>query len=219
MRQETTTRTLYKFEELSDKAKERAIEKETEAQGEYWDPSDYIYDDFVRMAAILGITIDSRDWTNTYGHKGSTPTIYYSGFWSQGDGACFEGSYEYAKGSVKAMTAETNDKELIRIARELQALQKPFFYGLTATMKHRGHYSHSGCMEVDTELKWDDGDNWQRWQEVARPWEELTQLMRDFANWIYKSLEAEYDYQTSREQVIESIEANEYEFDEDGNLA
>lgn len=32
-------------------------------------------------------------------------------------------------------------------------------------------------------------------------------------------LQHEYEYQTSKEAIIETIEANEYEFDEDGNIA
>jgi hypothetical protein len=32
-------------------------------------------------------------------------------------------------------------------------------------------------------------------------------------------LSKEYDYLTSRESIIETIEANEYEFDENGNIA
>ena len=43
--------------------------------------------------------------------------------------------------------------------------------------------------------------------------------MRDFAQWIYDSLEKEYEYQMSDEFVTENIEANEYEFDEEGNRA
>lgn len=40
--------------------------------------------------------------------------------------------------------------------------------------------------------------------------------MRDFADWIYERLSDEYDYQTSDSAVEETIRANEYEFDEDG---
>ena len=44
------------------------------------------------MGALLGIEIDSRSWTNSYNHTGSSPCIYWSGFSCHGDGACFEGS-------------------------------------------------------------------------------------------------------------------------------
>lgn len=37
--------------------------------------------------------------------------------------------------------------------------------------------------------------------------------------WIYRALEAEYEYQDSDGQVDETIKANEYEFEEDGSRA
>jgi hypothetical protein len=42
--------------------------------------------------------------------------------------------------------------------------------------------------------------------------------MRDFADWIYRQLESEYDYANSDESVDENILCNEYEFDENGKL-
>jgi hypothetical protein len=45
----------------------------------------------------------------------------------------------------------------------------------------------------------------------------VTQCMRDFADWIYDQLRKEYEYQMSDEQVDETLIANEYEFDEDGD--
>ena len=44
----------------------------------------------------------------------------------------------------------------------------------------------------------------------------LKQLMRDFADWIYSSLEKEHDHLTSDEAIAESLRANEVEFTEDG---
>ena len=44
-----------------------------------------------------------------------------------------------------------------------------------------------------------------------------TDLMNDFNDWMYYRLRDEYEYLTSDEAVAESIIANEYEFDEDGN--
>jgi hypothetical protein len=47
----------------------------------------------------------------------------------------------------------------------------------------------------------------------------IDQCMRDFADWIYKQLEAEHNYQMSDEQIDESIKCNEVEFSEDGSYA
>ena len=215
----TITKTAYQFDELPDRAKEKARD---------WyrgciDTDDYgaVIEDAVRMAELLGIEIDSRSWENTAGYRGSSPCIYWSGFSSQGDGACFEGSYSYKKGAVKAIKAETSagsdeaskgDLKLLRIAQGLQDLQRPAFYTLTARMG-RGHnsnyYSHSGTMAVDVERS-DERDVTEDQEET------LTELMRDFADWIYSQLDQENDYLYSEENVDESIRANEYEFYENG---
>lgn len=217
---------IYTYEELDDRAKEKAREWYSSLVFEDSCDWEFVYDDAVRIANLLGINIDQRSTRLLGGGSGSRPIIYFSGFWSQGDGACFEGSYRYAKGAVAAIKKETGcgyvdkdgvvhegDKELIRIATELQDIQRRHFYKLQATMKHRGHYSHSGCMEVEV---FHDDD---RYRDIGDAEDEICQLMRDFADWIYDRLEAEYDYQTSDEAVEEAIVANEYEFLEDGSRA
>lgn len=198
---------VYTYDELDDEAKEKA--REWYAGMIFSDSGDWdvVFEDAVRVGKILGIEFDT--WR---GHGG--PTIYFSGFWSQGDGACFEGSYRYKKGAAKAIRKEApEDKELHRIADAIQDIQRRHFYKLRATASHSGRYSHSGCMSVDVE-HYDD-----RYRDISDAEGEVTQLMRDFADWIYAQLEKEYNYQISDEQVAESIIVNEYEFTEDGALA
>lgn len=215
----TKQTTVFKFGELSERAKQRALENRAQATGEDFD-IDAVYDDAVNMGALLGIEINSKSWTNSYGFNGSSPAIYYSGFSSQGDGACFEGSYRYQAGAPKAIKAETSagrddasegDQELLRIAEGLQEIQRRNFYQLTATAKHSGHYQHSGCMSVDVYRK----DEKEMTDDAE---EEITQLLRDFADWIYSQLENEYEYQTGEEAALETIEANNYDFTKDGEI-
>ena len=49
--------------------------------------------------------------------------------------------------------------------------------------------------------------------------EGVKEFLRDFADWIYRRLENEYDYRTSEEGCREAIEANDYEFTEEGDIA
>ena len=49
--------------------------------------------------------------------------------------------------------------------------------------------------------------------------EGIPELMRDFADWIYRQLEKEWEWQNADEQVDESIRANEYDFEIDGRRA
>ena len=47
---------------------------------------------------------------------------------------------------------------------------------------------------------------------------EILSQSRSLADDIYSDLQKEYEWLTSDEQVAEMIRANEYEFDEEGNL-
>ena len=225
------THYLYKFEELSDRAKDKARSWYREGQLDY-DWWDSVYEDALRMAEILGIEIDYRYHapTSPGGNGYKEPKIWFSGFSSQGDGACWEGSYRYAKGALKKLQSEAparyqyckpdgtlewteskGNTELHRIAGALQKVQARHFYKLVATVSHRGFYNHSGCMIIDVEHDED------RYRDLGDAEGEIKDLLRDFADWIYRRLEEEHDWLTSDEQVDESIIANEYTFDEDGN--
>ena len=123
-----------------------------------------------------------------------------------------EGRYSYAKGSAaKIRKHAPQDTRLHSIADQLAALQKRHFYRIEATCSHRGRYYHSGCMSVDVYLKGDDAP-----RDVE---EDTRDILREFADWIYRHLESEYEYRMSDENVDESLRINEYEFDEDGRTA
>ncbi len=188
---------IYKFNELSEETQASVIENmySLNIDGEWW--SESVIEDATTIGALMGIEIDK---------------IYFSGFSSQGDGACFEGHYQYKKGSVKAVKDHAPlDIELHRIAAALQAIQKPNFYGLSANIKQSGHYMHAYCTTIDVN-EYDD------YAAAADTDEQLCEVLRDFMNWIYRSLEKEYEYQTSEEAIREGIEANEYDFTADGEL-
>lgn len=184
----------YAFSELDDEGKENALNQHREINvHDLW--YEYVYDDAKEVGKMLGIYIDN---------------IYFSGFWSQGDGACFEGSYEYSKGSAKKIREHAPlDNELHEIADNLQKLQRKYFYGLYATIKHSGHYNHPGCTQIDVRHEW--GYDWEDIED------DLEDALRDFMYWIYSQLEKEYEFLTSDEMVAETLLANLYEFDQEGN--
>ena len=162
---------------------------------------------------LFGLDLDTRYIPLMNGGTRPEPTIYYSGFSSQGDGACFEGRYRYKKGALKDVKGHAGqDQELHRIVKALQEIQRKNFYQLAARTTHSGHYCHSGCMSVDVER--------QDEKEMPADAEEtVKECLRDFADWIYKQLEAEYYYRTGEESCREAIEANDYEFTEKGDMA
>lgn len=213
MRTETIVKTVYTYAEMSDEAKEAARDWFKDGAAQDFD-YECIYEDATTVAKILGIDLDQKQVPLMNGTTRPEPKIWFSGFCFQGSGACFEGSYAYAKGASKAIRSHApQDEELHAIADALQALQKPFFYRLEATCNHSGRYYHSGCMSVCAGVA-DCG-----FHDVSEDTENtLTDVLRSFADWIYARLEAEYEYQTSDEYAQEGIEANEYEFNEDGTF-
>lgn len=210
----TIQTTVFKFDELSEAAKEKARAWYREGDTDDFDV-EFIYEDAATIADLFGLDIRTRNVSRHGGPVRFEPNIYYSGFWSQGDGACFEGTYRYKAGALKAVkNYAPQDAELHAIVTALQAVQKKYFYRLRASCNHRGHYYHSGCMSVDVEYQGDDC------RDVSRDDEqEITDQLRLFADWIYDRLEADYDWHNADEQVDDSIIANEYEFTEEGERA
>ena len=194
----TTETQAYTIHELSDKAKERAHCQWLE-NFEFCG-AEYIIEDAKKIAALMGWEIEK---------------VFYSGFCSQGDGACFEGIMRYANGCYKNVVAYApEDTELHRIAKEWQDIQKRAFYALSAKVTQSGHYMPSGCTSfdcTDTRTQWGYVENGEIEQSII-------QIGRDFMDWIYKQIESAYDYETSLESFIENCEANAYEFDEFGKM-
>ena len=209
------TKTLYYYEDLDEKGKEKAREwYRTASEGDsFW--SECVIEDAADMADILGIDFRTRRVKLMGGGTRMEPAIYWSGFWSQEDGACFEGMYKYAKGSTESIRkAAPKDEELHKIADRLAAVQSRYFYQLIATVKHRGRYYHEHCTEIDVDLE--EGTAVYNSRNFEEACEEVRDCLRDFMRWIYKSLEKEYVWFNSDEIVAENIIDNEYTFDEEG---
>lgn len=202
---------LFKFDELSDSAKEKAREwfRAGALDFDWWDA---VYDDAANIADKIGIDLRQRQAKLMGGGTRNEPSIFFSGFSSQGDGACFEGEYRYRKGSAKNVKSYApQDAELHRIASELADIQRRHLYGITATVKHVGRYSHENSTEIDVDFG--------AMEYNAETADAVAELLRDFMRWIYRQLEREYEWRMSDECVDDDIENNEYEFTEDGSYA
>lgn len=218
------TETVYHFDELGDTAKARARDWYREGDTSFTDfYAETVIEDVARLCTMIGIDLDTMPVKLMNGTTRRDPKVYYSGFCSQGDGASFAGSYGYKKGSVQALAKEAptgegdgyeGNNEINRIAKELQDVQRRHFYRVQARITHESyaHYSHEMTMRIEVER----ADE----QEVSTAdTQRVVEALRDVARWIYRQLEREYEYQTSDEQVDETIRTNAYEFDEDGRRA
>lgn len=191
---------VYQFDELTDDAKERARQWYRDCTSEDFNDfhGDCVIDDAKECFKLLGIRVDR---------------VFYSGFWSQGDGACFEGAFyasDFQPGKLEEHAPK--DEELHRIAKQFQELVSQLPHS-SFQVKHHGHYSHSHCTEFDIDLGLDEDEDV---LPVTFDEEDIKELARDCMDWIYSQLQKEFEYQNADEQVDESIRANEYEFTEDG---
>lgn len=210
--------TKFKFEQLSSEAQEKAVDsnRDWDVYDNWWD---YTYEDAVRMGALMGIAISTSTRTSARNCKYKETNISFSGFSSQGDGASWTGRYDFKPDAIEAIEAECSDDELIRIATELTELQTKTLFcdqaSFSAVVTTSGRYSHSGTMDIEVSYvdAKDDCVDVDNDAEKA-----ITQLMRDFADWIYSSLEAEHDHLTSDEHIRERLTKSDHLFDEDGSM-
>lgn len=194
---ETVEIKVYEFAELPEEAKVKALRNNWDwnVDDSFWYES--TVDDAKRIGALFGLDIDK---------------VYFSGFSLQGDGACFEGSFEGLIGGAVAVANECpEDATVQEIAADYESLQTANNYELAGTVKHRGHYNHSGCTNIEV-VEENEGDGTIPQETEAS----MRETLRRYMDWIYRNLEREYEYQTSEAQIIESLEANGVKFRIDG---
>src|SRR5690606_12101749 len=87
--------TVYRVQERSEwaKGREREWYREGALDYDWWDS---VYDDAEQIAEILGIEFEREEIRLMSGRKVSRPDITFSGFYSQGDGASWRGTYSWA---------------------------------------------------------------------------------------------------------------------------
>ncbi|OYX11977.1 MAG: antitoxin of toxin-antitoxin stability system [Rhizobiales bacterium 32-66-8] len=208
---EVISTTVYRIDELPEGAKDgaRAWYREGGFDHDWYDA---VYEDFQHIAEILGIRLKNRGTRLSGGRTRQDPCIWFSGFWSQGDGAAWEGVYSYRKyAAAELRVYAPKDKTLHRIAETLQAAQRQNFYQLRAEVTHRGNYYHAFTMAVSV------ARHCAAEVEIVGDAEAIvTHALRDLANWLYRQLEQEYDYLTSDAAVDETLIANGCTFTEEG---
>lgn len=186
----------YEFSELSPEAVKRAHNDWLEMGGYDFD-SQYIIDDMTECGAKIGITVDN---------------IYYSGFSSQGDGACFVGHYEF-----KSDWKDALDKfcpgytQLIALGERLQQAHEKYgeLYATVYKINHR--YDHENTVAVDVQTS-------DEYIDILEAQEEMDSILKDFMHEIYRRLGEEYTWGQSIECFKGMAECNEWYFTEEGKL-
>lgn len=158
---------------------------------------EFIYKDMRERLEAAGFHIDNFYWT---------------GFWSQGDGACFEG---HVWSSKKFYDAHFTPEQFPWVHQLID------MNGTTdIRAEHRGPYYHAHSVSINVDIEpfeqvcrtdeleqaaavvWDAKLE----EEFPRFEEAVTEVLRGYMQELYKLLNDEYDYLTSDEAVGEYIE-------------
>lgn len=215
----------YEYHELSDSAKGNIRQWLWAGDDTWWE---YTYEDFVTVAKCLGFEVHTKARQT----RGKAPrTVYDPDIW-------FDSNYGYTAGynatwrlldathAVKQIKGHCRDKLLIRLATVLEAeIAKFAIVGLEPIMREGNvvvkivgneHGIEDGC----DSLEWASDYAFTEEQEQAAGSLGITveATAKDLAKWLAKQLEAEAEYRQSDEACRETCEANEYLFDESGDI-
>ena len=190
-----------KWNQLTETNRERLLEKhrDCEVQWEWWDSVEEM---FKEDMSEIGVRVED---------------MYFSGFWSQGDGACFNG---YVGDWTKFLTA-VGKPELAEVAMA---------HGASFSWISNGRYCHENTIEFRIDGLWinnpyDEEDDEVRhvmWNAVNGEGgslyaanDALIEFLKDKMRDLYKQLEEEHEHLTSDETVTAYIlEWEEEDIDE-----
>lgn len=196
-----------RFDALPEDLKAKILEKYRDWNVEHIDWWDGVYDCFKHDMDEIGIDVER---------------MYFSGFSSQGDGACFEGRVHDWAAFLRSVGY--TDAAIINHAIDAFAL----------TVEHSGHYYHENCtsFNADLPLPASDADEWflehfspyqddrhslheAVWMAIINKYDsstlerEFIEAFKDHMRDLYSRLEEEYEYLTSDEAILDSLETND----------
>ncbi len=187
---------------------EKTIDKYRHINVDGIDWWEYTYNEFTESMEQVGIEVDN---------------MYFSGFWSQGDGACFDGRIADTKLFIDKHFTPTDYPMIRKLLSSGGAI--------TFRCKHSGHYYHENCTSFDVDCDlfayvMDKPTDFHE-QVVERMDEQLDLEMDDFEKasveifknhmrTLYRTLEKEYDYLVGDEAVTETIIANDLNETDEG---
>lgn len=195
-------KTVYTFDELSDKAKDRARDwwRESDHDYEWWDN---VYEDFFVTLPILGFDVSRRNGK----HYDISFQLHV-----QGEGVGFDAYWEFKPDCVEKIKEHApQDSDLLAMAEELVSIFRRTGPHVRGHIKQgsRGAYIEDVYFEHVEDSYWDCHD------DVI---DDFKKLVKGLARWMLKQLDDEWRYRNSDEYVDECIIGNDYEFDEDGRL-
>lgn len=214
---------VFKWEELSQTAKDRARDWYIEGMDyEWWEG---VYEMAKEDGYALGFCIDK---------------INFSGFYSQGDGARWEGQVDVRQ------WLETHGNDSIGLSAWCALIQEDVISKHISVKTSPSNYCHENTMDVgEVEDRTDEfTDDWLmelpsifkgmevqhlfdiigsdsecEFDTVEAITKEIEHSAKDYAKDIYIRLREEYEYLCSEEMMVDHFNCNDYYFDETGRLA
>jgi len=198
---------LERFNALTARQRDEILCKHRHFNVEHVDWWECTYDDFKRDMDDIGIEV----------HR-----LYFSGFCSQGDGACFEGRV-FSWGNFLPSIYRA-DPALITLAEQAWVFR----------VEHRGHYYHENCTSFYSDMACPSDYCYSELDEFVHAYspynteiqdavflanlqgydydtlkDEFEEEFKRHMRSLYNRLEVEYDHLTSDESVLAALDAND----------
>jgi hypothetical protein len=211
------TEVQYELSELSPSAFQRAYE-EWSTDYPCWDWWDSTYEWKIEDGKARGFEIQK---------------INFSGFWSQGDGACWQGyillpEFLDWQDQQEKPPLTMHQSNLLRAAVENEMLETSVKVAATGSGCHEYTMGFNYGISIDAlpetlEKGFFAGMAGPDFEDLITPHlgeieTTLLETARDYAREIYKALEEEHEYLTSEESFREQAESNEWLFTEEGEM-
>ncbi|ACU60696.1 hypothetical protein [Chitinophaga pinensis] len=204
---------VFPFNELNEQAQRKALDKcrEINTGFNWWNE---VYEDFQNLCGYFGLTMDIT-------------LIYFSGFYSQGDGSCFTADVdmvqmlscienkawkEYAPEEDLYFCRTDYDKRLVKlIQQDLISL---------AVQVDSTSAGYGVQVYFDATVNGPRGDSYPNIENALDQLDKVcTCVCQTLNQWLYKHLQEEYENRTSDKAVMDSIISNGYEFLQHGSIS
>jgi hypothetical protein len=160
---------------------------------------EFVYSDFIDDMKKKGVVVEN---------------ILFSGFWSQGDGACFEG-YVDDVSKLLDMSEYPEATKFLAVGGQIEF-----------KVTHSGHYYHEMCTDIDLyndnyyDLRFMETPTEFHQEvvnaldgilqpEIDKMYSDAVDVLRGHMKQLYSKLEKEYEHLTSDDLVEEAIKAND----------
>lgn len=198
---------IERFKALNARQRDEILDNHRYWNVEHVDWWDCVYEMFKADMDAIGIEVEK---------------MYFSGFWSQGDGACFDGRvYNWAK---FLESAGYTCPALISLADQAWVFR----------VEQRGHYYHENCTSFSYDMASPDDYYESEMDDFVQAYspyktdiqnaaflailqgydynllyDEFEEVFKGHMRDLYSRLKADYDALTSDESVLEALHAND----------